>query len=293
MKIPALALTLLGSGCTAVHAPTPVLRGPVTAILRDDRMLLCASQSGVACIEGDRVEPFANPGFRVLALTTGDGALFGAGGIPGEHGIVVAWRDGREVARAEIAADLLTAIVFDATDHTLVCSGADGAVLLLDAGSLALRRVLRRHGGAVRALALSQGILASAGLDGALLLGPRDAEPRALRAHAAGIEALAWSTDGSELASACLDGRVRTFAREGRLLRASDPIRARLLALIASPQTGGFVSADAEGTLRHHDAQGMRTLFAGDGTPVFALAPVGDALCCGRRELVTWHRAAR
>lgn len=293
MRTRAIALTVLACGCTAIRAPAPVLRGPVTAILRDGATLLCASQAGVARIEADRVEPFANTGFRVLALAAGDGLLFGAGGIPGEQGIVVAWRDGREVLRAEIAADLLTTIVFDPTDHALLCSGADGAVLLLDAGNLAVRRVLRRHGGAVRALALSQGTLASAGLDGALLLGPRDAEPRAVRAHAAGIEALAWSTDGTELASASLDGRVRTFTREGRLLRASDPIRARLLALIASPEAGAFVSADAEGTLRHHDAQGMRTLVAGDGTPVFALATVGDALCCGRRELVTWHRAAR
>ena len=63
--------------------------------------------------------------------------------------------------------------------------------------------------------------LASAGLDGLVLLTPRKlkAKPIVLADHSAGVESLAFAPDSSQLATGSRDGRVRLHSIEGLLLR--------------------------------------------------------------------------
>lgn len=217
------------------------LVGPVTAFASLDAARYACSQAGIARVDVDPPALVSDPGFRVVALAADpfDRSLVCAGGSPGEAGIVARVIDGRVAQRVRLADDLVSCVTLDPGDRTVLVGCDDGRVLALAPDTLAVRAELRRHTAPVRALALSGGLLASAGRDGNLMLGPRDAAPRVLRDHTAGIDCAAWSADGTVLASGSRDGRVRFHDRDGRLLRSTEPLRAQVLCL-AALERGGF-----------------------------------------------------
>jgi len=102
---------------------------------------------------------------------------------------------------------------------------ADGRVLTFGFPSLATGSVTEanRHQAVVRTIAFSPDgqWLASAGLDGLVLLTPRNpkAKPVVLADHSAGVESLAFAPNSGQLASGSRDGRVRLHTIGGRLLR--------------------------------------------------------------------------
>jgi hypothetical protein len=282
MRSATAALALLMPGCAA-PAPDPAevppaLLGPVTALVETGGGVLACSQAGIALLE-DGASPdgvpqarlLCDPGFRVVAVLAVDGTLWACGGIPGEAGLVARIVDGAVAVEVRLADDLVSCIAPGAADR-LVCGCDDGRVLVVDRDSLAPRGELRRHTAPVRALASSGGLLASAGLDGNLMLGPVDGAGRVLRDHSAGIDCAAWSADGSLLASGARDGRLRIHDREGRLLGSSPPLRSALLSIAADPALG-FVAGTADGRLLRVDPADLSApgTEAELGTPIHAL----------------------
>lgn len=290
-----VALLLAACATPLTTSRAPALLGAVTALVPCGGAILAASQAGVARIDGAFLQLVFAPDFRVVALAV-DAAgarVFCSGGAPAEAGTVGVYRDGCELLRTTLGADLVSALAYDGRDDTLVCGCDDGRVVTLDATTLELRAEVRRHAAPVRALALSGSLLASAGLDGNLMLGPRDDPPQILRDHSAGIEALAWSVDGTVLASGARDGRVRFHSPEGRLLASTEPLHARILCLGAAAAGSSFYSGDEDGVLRRHDADGSWQIESQLPDAVCALLTQRDALWCGTIGRVSSLRSAR
>jgi WD40 repeat protein len=158
-------------------------------------------------------------------MPNGD-AFFFAGGEPGVSGSFgVFERGAREDPNVhQIADDLIYDLAVSGSGIAVACS--DGKVLLLPPGAYNQRWTTRhRHTAAARAVAFSPDgkWLASAGLDGVVLLSGVDAKPDEapleLLDHTAGIECLVFSPDSKFLASGSIDSKVRLHDVGGKLIR--------------------------------------------------------------------------
>lgn len=255
-RVTVRSLSVLLAACSSTGTPLDIARtrdplvGPVTAFASlGDRVYAC-SQAGIARIDADAPVLSCAPDFRVVALTADvrDGSLLAAGGTPATEGVVARIEDGQVIARSTLSTDLVSCITVDPGNRSVIVGCDDGRVLALDPRSLSITKDLRRHGGPVRAVALHGALLASAGLDGNVLLGPIGGSPQVLRDHTAGVECAVWSADGSVLATGSRDGRVRLHDRDGRLLQSTEPLRARVLAL-APAADGRFLCGLEDGRL--------------------------------------------
>ncbi len=226
MKWAALALAACATGAGG-HV------GPITATVVVDGRTFACSQGGVCEHTGDAVRLVAEPGFRLFALAAlgarGEvpARLLVGGGTPARSGeVALLDLDGRQLAHARVADDLVYGVALAPVLSLAAAACADGHVLLLALPELTRVAAPWRHDGPAVAVAFAPDgeLLASAGHDGKLLLGApvapagANGQPCALLDHTAAVTCLAWSADGQRLASGAKDGKVRLHDRAGRLL---------------------------------------------------------------------------
>ncbi|MCS7296997.1 MAG: caspase family protein [Bacteroidia bacterium] len=137
--------------------------------------------------------------------------------LVGRSGLIVAW-DTQEgwLLTYQDTARLAYSLLVPPHGKALYVGSGSGSILVLDPKELSLRRILRGHTKGVRGLALSpdQRILASAGLDGKIMLWslPEGLRLQTLEKHTDGVRAVAFSPDGRFLASAGKDGLLCLWA---------------------------------------------------------------------------------
>ena len=218
------AIWVLACLAACASAPSKFEVGPVTGrAVVGARTFECA-RAGLFETTGGTRRWLSDPGLRPFTLAGGAAGLLVGGGSPAVRGEVrLCDLDGRVLASAHIAEDLVYGVALDPHGKFAAAACADGSVQLLATPQLTEPRVAWRHGAAALAVAFSpEGeLLASAGLDGVIVVGDAAASlaPQRLVDHTAGVLCLAWSPDGQLLASGARDGKVRLHARSGRLLR--------------------------------------------------------------------------
>jgi WD40 repeat protein len=109
-------------------------------------------------------------------------------------------------------AEVSYALAMPSHAKALYLGSGSGAIYVLEPNELSIQKVLRGHREGVRGLALSydERLLASAGLDGKVMIWqmPEGLRIRTLEGHQDGVRAVAFSPDGRYLASAGKDGLV-------------------------------------------------------------------------------------
>ncbi|CAH0257137.1 c-type cytochrome [Roseomonas sp. CECT 9278] len=210
-------------------------------------------------------------GGPVRALAVAPGALASAGFDQS----VIFWDLASGRARAVVrwhagAVNALAAL----PDGGVASGGEDGRIAIWPADPRAGRplRVLEGHDAPVAALALRDGVLASAAWDGTVRLWREGAAPRVLEGHRGNVNAVGFRADGVPV-SAGFDGTLRAWRDDGT----ADVVAEFALpqnALAALPD-GAVAVAGVEGVVRIVARDGaVREVFAG-ARPVVALAANG------------------
>ena len=269
----ALVAAALGHGALVVHrtdgtgSPRHLhhegQRVDALAFSRDGALLLAAGHDGslhLHPLAGDRpVTTLALGSSPLLRLAVSpDGRRAAAASLDGRLSLI-ALDPPRLVASVQQVAALF-ALAFLPRGDALVAADAEGEVLLLDAGTGALR-ARRSIGSAAFALALGgDGRLAVAGETGVIhLLGP-GLEPRGtLGSPGAAITALAFDPASGRLAAAAVDGTIRLHSASGE----GEPRR-----LKAHRGAFGLGWAPEGGLLVSFGSDGRALLWSGPGEPV-------------------------
>ncbi|MEM7385396.1 MAG: WD40 repeat domain-containing protein [Verrucomicrobiota bacterium] len=298
---------LKGVGAAGAMAPATLTRlraaeheGPVTSLLVQGQRLFSASQGGIFEGRGESLKRVRRPEGRVLALAGNRNfrEWFFCGGRPGEWGMVGCGADGQT---RRIGKDLVYDVALSKDGEVALATGS-GRILTLPAEDWLSAVPVRRHEhtGIARAVGYGpDGLLASAGLDGALLLSQdRGESVRILKEHTAPVECLAFSEDGRWLASGARDGRVRLHDPEsGRLIRTysglgmeDEPVAGRLQVRVLSLCwcEGGILAGVSNGgiyDLSLKAAEWKRRHFLRSG-PVFGLADHAGIIVAGSKQLV-------
>lgn len=222
-------------------------RGPITSLSVCQGKVYSASQAGVFR-DGENVY---RPDWRVTAVVARPDRLWMGGGIPGQSGIIAVYdlEKRRIMQEREVAKDLVSDLALPSTDDEVSWADTKGRIrtLPVDAFGDAPVRERMPHEGIGRVLKYApgtEGILASGGLDGAVILhAPAGGDPaKRLQEHTAGVESLTFSPDGQWLASGSRDAKVRLHrVVDGRLLRTyqglgmeDEPVVGRLTAQVLS-----------------------------------------------------------
>ena len=185
------------------------------------------------------------------------------------------WQDGHEAA--------VNAVVF--SGDRVISAGDDFTIRRWPGGD-----VVGRHKGKVMGLATAPGVVASASWDGSIGLWPLDGtEPRILKGHTSGVNAVSFSADHSRLYSASSDGTLRvwdveTGGEKQQLLRHGFGINR----LVLNAQQGWIAYGAVDGVTRVIDAESGEhiTDFTLERRPILALAlsPDGGMLAVGDGE---------
>ncbi|QBF32401.1 c-type cytochrome [Thalassococcus sp. S3] len=185
------------------------------------------------------------------------------------------WLDGHEAAVNTV---LFTGDgLFSAGDDFTIRRWPDGAVI-------------GRHQGKVTALSALPGVIASASWDGTVGLWPLDgSEPRFLKGHQAGVNALLPLSDGRQIITASVDGTLRLWdvsdgTETRQILRHGFGINE----LAMNAEAGWLAYGSVDGVTRIIDLESGAELadFTLDRRPVLALAlsPDGTHLAVGDGE---------
>jgi hypothetical protein len=263
--------------------------GPVTGLAIVSGWLYSCSQAGV--LTGlPPAEPVAPVPFRATALAAGefdgDVLLLVGGGDPARAGQIACRRANEGMRSARIADDLVYAVAIAPDGRSGAAACADGRVRVFALPELGGATVRHEHTAAARAVCfLVDGTLASAGLDGSVLLSSSASEgkPRALLDHSAGVDCLAASGDGTLLASGSRDGKVRLHrSGDGRLVRTYQRLGAAVTALAWDGVRRCFVAGLQDGSLwvLARDSDELRRAAVGAET-VHVLLPVPQGWLVG------------
>jgi WD40 repeat protein len=147
------------------------------------------------------------------------------------------------------------AIAWSPDRLTLAVASADGPIILFDAATGQVRQTLEGHAGSTVALAWHPrdvGLLASAGQDGKIRLwklGGEKPECQALVAGAAWAERVAWSNDGTYLASAA-GKKLKLWSSAGELVREYPDHPSTILDIGWKPGSGNLLASAAYGKLQ-------------------------------------------
>lgn len=180
-------------------------------------------------------------------------------------------------------------------DGKLLATGmANGTVTILDADSGQQLLSHRPHDGEVGSIAFSpSGTLATAGWDGAVRLweSPLSDQPSSLLPHQGAVTSIAFNGDGTRLATASADGRVRTWDTKTRqslppILGGQDGLVQRIA---LSPGGDRVVTASqADTTVRVWNVATRReagpALVHPDAVTSIALSPDGTRLATGAMD---------
>ncbi|MDX8034225.1 hypothetical protein SK803_28755 [Lentzea sp. BCCO 10_0856] len=154
---------------------------------------------------------------------------------------------------AELAAPATVKSVAFHPNGTLLSAGDEGAVTAWDLTSRRPVRTIAGHDGPVTGLALTGSSVASGGADRTIrLFDPTsDAPPRNLPvAHTAAVEALAFSPDGTVLASGGNDGRIILWDVEhSRQLAVLGELGNALRDIAFTPDGRTLITGDASGAV--------------------------------------------
>jgi WD40 repeat protein len=170
----------------------------------------------------------------------------------------------------------VTAMAWSPDGRTLATAGTDGKVQLWEASSLSRVVDVRVSGVSGLTWCADSSRLAVLSRDRTVrLLDPRSGRANTLRGKGTGITAMAWSPDGTELATAEDDAATIRLRRPdtGRLARSLGPDGAgRVFALAWSPDGAVLAAVDESGLLQlwtPRDGRRARTLTATAGPVEF------------------------
>lgn len=181
--------------------------------------------------------------------------------------------------------DYVADLAWHPSSTMLAVACADGTVHELAAQGAASAPVVA-HGGGACAVAYSlDGVLASAGEDGRVGIGPIPPQP----VGAGWVEILAWSPDGALLATA-VGHRVQIWTAAGAMVAESPQLPATVECVAWAPD-GTRLAAGGHGGVtlmdREADLIGERIEWVGVVLAV-AWAPDGRRLACGMQDCTAW-----
>lgn len=181
--------------------------------------------------------------------------------------------------------DYVAGLAWHPNATMLAVACADGGVHELLADGAASAPVVEHAGGACAVAYSAAGVLASAGEDGRVAIGPIPPQP----AGAGWVEIVAWSPDGAWLASA-VGPRVQVWSAAGALVGESPALPATVECLAWSPD-GSRLAAGGHGGVSLLDAAaqpaGERIEWVGV-VLALAWAPDGRRVACGMQDCAVW-----
>ena len=299
MERKAIAWRPIAPGTGGVLAVAMSNDGRVTAAARAGRLSLYDSASGA--LLGALVDPAtADAGAAAdsahrdtitsLAMSPLDDTL-----ASGSFRTVKLWKRERAARTADVA-ETTGVTSMASAGSTAACGRPDGAVILLDASSAAVRKAFRAHTAPVAAVALSAdgATVYSAGADGSIVAtNAADGVVTGRFMRPAGVTALAVTAAGTQLAIADADGTVRTFALPlpapptDPVAAAPKPIKelaggGPIKALVDTPALAGHLLAGStDGTVRLWNLEGasvVRQFAHGGALGGMALKPDASRL---------------
>lgn len=181
--------------------------------------------------------------------------------------------------------DYVAALSWHPNATMIAVACADGTVHEMLAEGAASAPVAEHRGGACAVAYSLEGVLATAGEDGRVGIGPLPPQP----VGAGWVEILAWSPDGAVLATA-VGHRVQFWNAAGALVAEGPELPATVECLAWAPDGtrlaagghGGVAVMDREG-----DPIGERVEWVGV-VLALAWAPDGRRLACGMQDCTAW-----
>lgn len=170
-------------------------------------------------LDGTPMEPLGNePGSAIQSLAySPDRSAIVTGGQDKQLRV---WNAKGELVRSWSAHEApIQKVVFSQNGKFIVSSSLDGAVKLWQASDGKFVASLVEHRGEVRAIAVSDSMIATGSLDRTIKLWKLDGTLiKTLNGHQEQIYSLAFSPDGSRFASASLDKTIKLWTSDGRLI---------------------------------------------------------------------------
>ncbi len=141
-------------------------------------------------------------------------------------------------------------VTFSQDGQTIASSSSDGTVKLWQADTGKFLTSLVGHQGEVRAIAFSDALIATGGLDRSIKLWKLDGTLiNTLSGHQDNVYSVAFSPNGQTIASASLDKTIKLWTREGRLITTLSGHTDGVRSVAFSPDGALLASASSDRTV--------------------------------------------